>query len=221
MSKIRVRYRTIEFGNTDIHIRTLRDKQQYSDDDGAASKKGISSAMWPLFGVIWDSGEILARLMYDYEGKGLRILEVGCGIALASLVLNHRLMDVTATDYHPEVEGFLRKNVKLNDDKEIPFVCTGWGDGDSGLGEFDLVIGSDLLYEREHVELLSAFIEQHAKQTCEVILVDPGRGHHARFSKKMVSLGYLHSQEKPEDVSYLIQPFAGQVLHYHRERMEA
>ncbi|MCI5221138.1 MAG: histidine kinase [Candidatus Electrothrix sp. AR4] len=219
MSKIRVRYRTIEFGDTDIHVRTLRDRQQYSDVDGKASKKGISSAMWPLFGVIWDSGEILAHLMYEYEGEGLRILEVGCGIALASLVLNHRLMDITATDYHPETENFLRKNTKLNNDKEIPYVCTGWGDEDSGLGEFDLVIGSDLLYERDHVELLSSFIEQHAKETCDVILVDPGRGHHARFSKKMINLGYLHSQEKPKNVSYLLKPFGGQVLRYHRERL--
>lgn len=155
--------------------------------------------------------------MYDYEVKGLRILEVGCGIALASLVLNHRLMDITATDYHPEAEHFLQKNVKLNAGEEIPFVCTRWGDEDSGLGEFDLVIGSDLLYERRHVELLAGFIEQHAKQTCDVILVDPGRGHHACFSKKMVGLGYSHTQGKPENVDYLTQPFRGQVLRYHRE----
>lgn len=217
MSTVRVRYRTIEFGNTDVHVRTLRDKQQYPDVDDVASKKGISSAIWPLFGVIWPSGEVLAHLMYDYEVKGLRILEVGCGIALASLVLNHRLMDITATDYHPEAEHFLQKNVKLNAGEEIPFVCTRWGDEDSGLGEFDLVIGSDLLYERRHVELLAGFIEQHAKQTCDVILVDPGRGHHACFSKKMVGLGYSHTQGKPENVDYLTQPFRGQVLRYHRE----
>ncbi len=226
MPKVRVRYQTIEFGDTDIHVRTLRDKQQYADVEGLASKRGISSAQWPLFGVIWDSGKVLAHLMYGYEGNGLkglkelRILEVGCGIALASLVLNHRLMDVTTTDYHPETGGFLRKNVQLNADKEIPYICTGWGDGASGLGKFDLVIGSDLLYEREHVELLSDFIEQHAKATCDVILVDPGRGYHAKFSKKMVKLGYLHSQGKPENVTYLPKPFPGQVLRYHRERLE-
>ena len=217
MLNIRVRYRTIEFGNTDIHVRTLRDNQQYADVDGIASKMGISSAMWPLFGVIWTSGEILAHLMYEYEAEGLRILEVGCGIGLASLVLNHRLMDITATDYHPEAGNFLQKNVKLNEGKKIPFVCTGWGDEDSGLGKFDLIIGSDLLYERSHVELLSDFIEQHAKQTCDVIIVDPGRGHHACFSKKMVRIGYSHSQGKPQNVDYLTKPFGGQVLRYHRE----
>ncbi len=216
MSSVRVRYQTIEFGDVDIHVRTLRDNQQYTDDDGVAEKIGISSATWPLFGVVWASGEVLAHFMFDYEVEGKRILEVGCGIALTSLVLNHRLANITATDYHPEAERFLLENVTLNKGKQIPFVRTGWGDGNSDLGKFDLIVGSDLLYERDHVELLSAFIEQHAKPLCEVIIVDPGRRQHARFSKRMVSLGYSHSQSKPANMSYLAQPFKGQILRYQR-----
>lgn len=216
MSSMRIRYQTLEFGDVDIHIRTLRDRQQFRDVDGVAEKLGISSASWPLFGIIWSSGEVLAHLMFDYQVAGKRILEVGCGIALTSLVLNHRLADITATDYHPEAEQFLMENVLLNKGKPIPFVRTGWGDIISNLGEFDLVIGSDLLYEREHVDLLAGFINQHAKPHCEVILVDPGRGHHARFSKKMITLGYSHSQNPAEHVERLSQPFKGQVLHYRR-----
>jgi len=216
MSGLRVRYQTIEFGETDIHVRTLRDRQQFADVDGVAEKLGISSALWPLFGVIWASGELLAHLMFEYEIKGRRVLEVGCGMALASLVLNHRLADITATDYHPEVGPFLLANVKLNHGKKIPFFRTGWGDAVNGLGEFDLVIGSDLLYERGHVELLAGFIQQHARPHCEVVMVDPGRGHHACFSKKMISLGYSHSQSKPEPADYLPQPFHGRVLRYLR-----
>ena len=217
MSEIRVRYSTIEFDDTDIHVRTLRDKQQYSDNNNLAAKKGISSANWPLFGVIWDSGKVLAHLMYEYDATGLRILEVGCGIALASLVLNYRLMDITATDYHPEAESFLKKNVILNEGKDIPFVCTGWGDSDSGLGKFDLIIGSDLLYERSHVILLAGFVEQHATQSCDVLLVDPGRGHHACFSKQMVRMGYSHSQKQTSKADYLPETFRGQILQYHRD----
>ncbi|MBI4793969.1 MAG: histidine kinase [Deltaproteobacteria bacterium] len=216
MSSLRIRYQTIEFDDVDIHVRTLRDKQQFLDVEGVAAKLGISSATWPLFGIVWVSGEVLAHLMFDYMVAGKRILEVGCGIALASLVLNHRRADITATDYHPEAGHFLLENVQLNKGKEIPFVRTGWGDEDSGLGEFDLVIGSDLLYEPNHVELLSGFINQHAKPHCEVILVDPGRGHHARFSKKMVCLGYAHSQWKAAHADQLTQPFRGQILRYHR-----
>ena len=216
MTAFRVRYQTIEFGSTDIHVRTLRDNQQFSDVDGVAEKLGISSATWPLFGIVWASGQILAHLMYNYEVDGKRILEVGCGIALTSLMLNHRNADITATDYHPEAENFLIENARLNDGPTIPFTRTGWGDPDSGLGLFDMIIGSDVLYETEHVALLGGFIEQHAKPACEVILVDPGRGHHAKFSKLMVTLGYKHSQNKPDNTDYLAQPFKGQILKYVR-----
>jgi len=213
---MRVRYQTIEFNDVDIHARTLRDNQQFLDVDGVAEKLGISSANWPLFGIIWESSLVLAHHLSDFEVMGKRILEVGCGIGLASLLLNHRLADITATDHHPEVEGFLLVNTKLNKNRDIPFVRTGWEDKDSGLGKFDLIIGSDLLYERDHADLLSAFIDQHAEPFCEVVMVDPGRGNHAQFSKKMIRLGYSHSQSKPENTDYLSRPFPGQVLHYLR-----
>lgn len=216
MSSLRLRYQTIEFGNADIHVRTLRDNQQYADKEGIAESLGISSATWPLFGIIWESSQVLAHFMADFDIADKSILEVGCGIALASLVLNQRSANITATDYHPEVESFLRENTKLNQGKIIPFIRTSWDDEISSLGEFDLVIGSDLLYERGHARSLSRFIDQHSKPHCEVILVDPGRGHHACFSKKMVNLGYSHSQSKPEQTDYLSRPFRGQILRYHR-----
>jgi predicted nicotinamide N-methyase len=216
MSSLRFQYQTFEFDDFDIHVRTLRDKQQYLDIDNVADNLGISSAQWSLFGIIWPSSEILAHFMYDFEIKGKRILELGCGIALTSLMLNQRKADITATDYHPEVEAFLLKNVILNDAVSIPFVRTGWADIISDLGKFDLIVGSDLLYEQEHADLLSGFIDQHAKQKCEVIIVDPGRGRHANFSKKMVKLGYSHKQFKPEQADYLAQEFKGQILRYNR-----
>lgn len=216
MAKLRVRYQTIEFGTTDIHIRSLRDNQEFSDDKNEAAELGISSASWPLFGIVWPSGEVLAQLMVDYAIGEKRILEVGCGIALASLVLNHRLANITATDYHPEVEAFLNENTELNRDKIIPFIRTAWNDPISNLGVFDIIIGSDLLYESEHVNLLSEFINQHAAPHCDIILVDPGRGHHAKFSKKMVALGYSHNQRKPTVSTKTSQTFNGQILMYSR-----
>jgi 2-polyprenyl-3-methyl-5-hydroxy-6-metoxy-1,4-benzoquinol methylase len=217
MTAIRFRYQTIEFEDADIHIRSLRDKQQFSDPLGEAEALGISSAQWSLFGVVWESGEILAREMRSFDIAGKRILEVGCGMALSSLLLNSRHADITATDYHPEAGGFLAENVRLNNGRKIPFLRTGWADLNDGLGRFDVVIGADLLYELEHVELLSAFINRHANPQCEVILVDPGRGNHASFSKKMVALGYSHSQRKPGNFEGMAKPYKGQILQYRRD----
>lgn len=108
------------------------------------------------------------------------------------------------------------KNVLLNDGDRIPFTRMNWEDPDANLGEFDLVVGSDLLYEQNHAELLSNFINNHSSIANEVIIVDPGRRHHSSFSKKMVELGYSHHQTTAENLSYLDNPFRGQILRYKR-----
>lgn len=212
---MRVRYQTIEFQDVDIHLKTLRDNQEFNDPLGEAESLGISSAQWPLFGVLWDSGRVLALVMEEYEVEGKRILEIGCGMGLASLLLNSRHADITATDYHPEAGSFLVENVRLNHGRNIPFLRTDWENITDGLGIFDMLIGADLLYEHGHIELLSQFIERHAKPKCEVILVDPGRGNQAAFSKKMIKLGYVHSQELVSKTDIKLA-FKGSILTYLR-----
>lgn len=216
MSSFRVRYQTIEIENTDIHLKTLRDKQEFYDKDNIAMNHGICSASWSYFGVVWASSRVLAGLMLHEDIENKRILEVGCGMALSSHVLNNRLADITATDYHPEVEAFLDYNAELNKTEKIPFKMADWKNRENILGNFDLIIGSDLLYEGDQVDCLSDFIYIHSKKRCEVILVDPGRSYHGRFSKKMVSLGYVHSYTKAIDPDNADEAFQGQVLRYNK-----
>ena len=217
MSSFRIKYQTYEFDTLDIHLKTLRDNQEYSDNDNIASNLGISSATWSLSGIVWPSSKVLAHYMSDYAIKDKRILELGCGIALTSHVLNSRNANITATDYHPEVKSFLEDNTELNDTQTIPFERTSWTDEDDTLGKFDLIIGSDILYESWHINELSSFINAHTKENCEIIIVDPGRGNHAKFTKRMISLGFSHTQFKPENSDkYLLKPFKGQIIKYSR-----
>lgn len=216
MSPLRVRYQTIEFGAIDIHIRSLRDNQQFHDPLFIAEKLGISSASWPLFGVIWPSSIALANYVLNYDTRNIRILEIGCGIGLASLLLNKLKADITATDYHPEAESFLLENATLNNGKSINFERTDWNNSDSTLGNFDLIIGSDLLYEDEHIDLLSKFIEQHAKPGCEVLIADPDRGRKSKFTKQMSHYGYSYTHTKPETANNLDDSYKGHILRFLR-----
>ena len=111
---------------------------------------------------------------------------------------------------------FMHENTRLNNDADITFVRTGWDDEQTGMGKFDLIIGSDLLYEPDQTELLPVFINQHARSKCQVIIVDPGRGLHPRFSINMLRLGFNHAQEKPDSSDHMNNRFKGQILTYSR-----
>lgn len=216
MTSLRLSYQTVEFGQTDIHLCALRNKQEFHDPTGAAEKAGICSASWPMFGVIWPSSLVLAHFIDDFETDSKRVLEIGCGLGLASLLLNKQQMDITATDYHPEVDKFLQRNALLNDDEIIAFEQVDWADASDSLGLFDLIIGSDLLYEDSHIELLANFIQGHSKPSCEVIVVDPGRGRKNKLSARMVESGFTSSQHKPLHTEYLDKEFKGHILQFKR-----
>jgi predicted nicotinamide N-methyase len=216
MTKLRLCYQTVEFGKLDIHLCTLRDNQEFYDPAGIAEKLGISSASWPIFGVIWPSSLVLAHFIADYDTGSKRILEVGCGMALSSLLLNKQLADITATDYHPEADAFLQRNTLLNDGKAIAFEQVDWTGSCDSLGLFDLIIGSDLLYEDSHSELLAGFIEGHSKSACEVIIVDPGRGRKNKLSARMMEYGFTSTQQKPSHTDYLEKAFKGHILKFER-----
>ncbi len=216
MTNIRLRYQTLEFGEIDIHVCTLRDKQQFQDADGIAEGLGISSASWAYFGVIWPSGLILAQFISAYNTAAKRILEVGCGIGLPSLLLNAKCADITATDYHPEVETFLNRNTSLNNDTTIEFERANWADTNDQLGAFDLIIGSDLLYEDEHSKLLANFINKHAKPSCEILLVDPGRGRKAKMTTRMAEFGFKVSYQKIPQQAESDIDFKGYILKFDR-----
>jgi predicted nicotinamide N-methyase len=216
MTKPRLSYQTVEFGKIDIHLCTLRNRQEFHDPVGVAESLGISSAQWPIFGVVWPSSKVLAHYISDYDTGSKRILEIGCGMALASLLLNKQHADITATDYHPESGIFLARNALLNEDEPISYKQVDWADTEDDLGLFDLIIGSDLLYEEQHIALLANFIEDHSNQTCEVVIVDPGRGRKNKLSARMIEFGYSSSEEKPSHTDYLGEEFKGHILKFSR-----
>ena len=195
MPGYQVRHQTVTIGGLDYAIRSLLDNQQYADPQGAAEDAGMGASGWPLFGQVWPSAQVLALAMHSHAIAGKRILEIGAGLALASLVIHRRGGDVTVTDWHPLTEAFLHENLLANHLGPLPYRPGNWAlddaDGASGLGRFDLIIGSDVLYERQQPAQLARFIDQHAAIDAEVIIVDPDRSNRSAFCREMATLGHV------------------------------
>jgi predicted nicotinamide N-methyase len=212
-----VRLQTISIaGGSDLEIRSLADRQQYSDPDGAAADAGISPASWSLFGQVWPSARQLADLMQSWNFGDRRILEVGCGLGLASLVIHRRNGDVTASDWHPLVETFLHDNLRRNALPMMKYVAGNWDRANPDLGRFDLIIGSDVLYERNHPNHLADFIGLHALPVAEVVVVDPGRGNRRAFVDEMESDGFAVTQSRLHSHLQDGSVYRGNLMHFTR-----
>ena len=203
-------------GGADLQIRSLLDKQQFFDPLDLALEAGISSACWPLFGLVWPSAQKLADLMQTWDLHNKRVLEVGCGLALASMVVHRRLGDVTASDCHPLTETFLKANLQLNHLPPLPYQTGNWGRNNRDLGQFDLLMASDVLYERDHPAQLSEFIQTHAAQGAEVLIIDPNRGNRSAFHRDMDQLGFSVEEIKLTLPLQDLSPYRGRLLHYRR-----
>lgn len=207
---------TLSIGGIDYRLRALSDKQQFADADGVAERAGISSATWPLFGVLWPAGRVLAEEMSRFPVAGKRVLEIGCGLGLASLVLKRRGADITASDHHPLAEEFLLANAALNGLEEVRFRLAQWSGPNPDLGTYDLIIGGDVLYERDHVGLLAEFLALHARPQAEILITDPGRGHGNALSRALASQGYECSESRRAFEPGESPPFRGRLLGYRR-----
>src|ERR1700712_4402256 len=215
-------------GVDDLIIRSLLDLQQFSDPLGDAERIGISSAMWPLFGMLGPLGaHLAARPALRPVLATERILEIGCGLALASLVGHRRGADVTASDCHPLTATFLDENLRLNDLPPMKYLHGNWSipeladalkdsAGRSIVnGQYDLIMGSDLLYERDANATLAAFIGLHASPEAEVWIVDPDRGNRAAFNRQMGDRGFQMREEPLDRVAFeATAAYKGRLLIY-------
>lgn len=197
-------------------MRSLLDRQQYYDPAGEAEAAGISPACWPLFGQVWPSAQKLADLMQVWELGSQRVLEIGCGLALASMVIHRRLGNITACDCHPLTQTFLQANLLLNRLPELKYRTGNWGRENPGLEKFDLVIGSDVLYERGHPEQLVQFILQHTAPKAEILIVDPNRGNRSAFNRCMALAGFAQTETMIEEPLHNGTPYRGRLLRYKR-----
>ena len=127
----------------------------------------------PYWSVLWRSGVELAREVDEAGLAGKRVLELGSGMGVPGLAGARGGAEVTATDLDPQSLALLRDNAAANE-LELETVVADWAAPAAltGLPRFDVVLASDVLYERQHVALLLDLLPRLGS---EAWLADPGR----------------------------------------------
>jgi predicted nicotinamide N-methyase len=127
----------------------------------------------PYWSVLWRSGVALAREVADSPPRGSRVVELGCGLGVPSLVAARAGADVLATDASGEALELLERNARENG-LRLATARVDWEAPDElfACGPFDLVLAADVLYERGTVASLLTLLPRLAGK---VWIADPGR----------------------------------------------
>ncbi|HET8751852.1 MAG TPA: methyltransferase domain-containing protein [Gaiellaceae bacterium] len=136
----------------------------------------------PYWAELWPSGLALARLVAQRELRGLRVLELGCGLGLPSLAAALRGADVLATDWAEDAIELLRQNAERNG-VFLRVARARWSEPEPLLraAPWDLVLGADLLYEARNAEQLGELLPRLGGET---LLAEPGRPHAKDFLER-------------------------------------
>jgi predicted nicotinamide N-methyase len=146
----------------------------------------------PYWAELWPSSRALARRVGTRALHGARVLELGCGLGLPSIAAALAGGRVLATDWSPDAVAFTERNAAANGAR-LQAAVVSWADTDELLarGPWDLVIGSDLLYEGRNVALVLDVIETVADHA---IIADPGRPTSIEFEASAASSWDLHTE---------------------------
>ena len=143
----------------------------------------------PYWADLWPSAIALATAVSTREGAGSRALELGCGLGLPALVAASTGFDVTATDYYEDALRFARRNAVRNLGRDITTRLVDWCALPGDLGRFDLVLASDVLYERRYAPLVAQAVVRSLAPGGVALIADPGRAALGCFRDECVALG--------------------------------
>jgi predicted nicotinamide N-methyase len=127
-----------------VRLRLLRPSspEELIDEEAFAEDEFL-----PYWSELWPASRALAEALPDV--RGLRVVELGCGLGLPALVAAANGAAVTATDWSHDAVELLRENAARNGlavRAEVRDWREPWDE------RFDLALAADVLYERRNVE---------------------------------------------------------------------
>ena len=130
----------------------------------------------PYWAELWASSVALAHDVALRSLRGKRTLELGCGLGLPSIAAARAGGRVLATDWSSDAVMAAAANAERNDARIETLRCA-WGSPGAIVerAPWDLVLASDVLYERRNTALLLELLPRLVDQRGLVLIADPGR----------------------------------------------
>jgi len=152
-----------------------------------------ANAFW---NIVWPTGFALARYLARAGPAagvhGRRVLVVGCGVGLESVVLAKLGARVSALDHVPTALQLVERNCELNAIPSVHTLCCCWRDAQRvrQLGRYELLIGSDVLYEPEDGQWIQALLTTTLTPDGRALFADPLREGVEEFFGGLAAAGF-------------------------------
>jgi predicted nicotinamide N-methyase len=185
----------IEVGDRTIEIRRPR-----SSDALIREEDYVRDERLPYWADLWPSSRVLADAIVRRDLAGKTVLELGCGLGIVTIAAMLAGGDVLASDYYAEALLFARANAFQILGHEPETRLGDWRKWPADAGRFDVVVASDVLYEREYASLLPSLIVAALAPGGVAIIADPGRVAAPQFIDRCTHEGLMIREMKTEPV---------------------
>jgi predicted nicotinamide N-methyase len=159
---------TVALAGRTLSIVRPPDAAELIDEDEFAHDEFL-----PYWAELWPSGVALARAAERFAVPGDRVVELGCGLGVASIAAALAGAQVLATDWAADALEFAAENAARNG-AVVETALVRWDEPDALLerGPWDWVLAADVLYEHRNVAPLLELLPRLGDRA---LLADPGR----------------------------------------------
>jgi predicted nicotinamide N-methyase len=155
-------------------------------------------AAFPFGLLVWESAQALAEALVEDPTivAGKNILEVGAGVGFPGIVARSLgAAAVRQTDNLTQALTLCQVNAAQNGVDGIELAVANW-DAWTDDRKYDLIIGSDVIYERTAHAPLAAILARNLSPQGRAIIADPGRQDTPLFVKELAEAGWKSAQRQ-------------------------
>ena len=147
---------------------------------------------------LWASAVALAHEIASRENefRGKSVLELGAGTGLPGIVAaSSGARKIVQTDRSELAVSVCQRNIRLNKTAGIEQRLVDWTDWKDA-AEYDWIVGSDILYDKEMHQHLRAIFEANLSTGGRILLSDPFREPSLKLLEDLETAGWLVSMSK-------------------------
>ena len=195
VTALETRFNT-ETADVEVGDRRLSILRPRNSDDLIREEDFVMDERLPYWADIWPSSTILASHLVSLS-KGRRTrspgnaLELGCGVGLVTVAAMIAGYAVTATDYYTDALAFTRANAWKHLGHSPRTRMIDWRFFPADESGYDLILASDVLYEKEYARLLPGIFKRALAPGGMVLLADPGRIGAPEFREECKAMGLV------------------------------